>query len=272
MKDHHPLPQACHLDNPGGEAEALLLEARIKTLEQNGSEAMSPHDLKNGYTPAGIIRLLRGQIDFLRDNTPDAIHAKANLASGHNLERARLEKKGLELHLPESRKATPQASVEEIRLHLKHYAAINAKTQADKAKRWQDGLGRSWPLYMLRDEILRLENLLSKKEAEQAQANNKQKNEEPAMERNDENPPGGEDNGAARLFEQTSEIRAAISTLKSEQRETRKKYKKAIATLDQALEGIYHEYEDKQLLLFSDTPNLPEDVEALLAHPSIWPR
>ena len=123
---------------------------------------------------------------------------------------------------------------------------------------------------MLRDEILRLENLLSKKEAEQAQANNNKKTRNQPWNTTTKTP-GGRQQRPLDSLSKTSEIRAAISTLKSEQRETRKKYKKAIATLDQALEGIYHEYEDKQLLLFSDTPNLPEDVEALLAHPSIWP-
>ena len=83
------------------------------------------------------------------------------------------------------------------------------------------------------------------------------------------NPQGGETTGAAILFEQTSEIRAAIATLKSEQRETRKLYKKAIATLDQALAGIYNDYDDKQLRLFDETPNLPEEVEKLLAHPTV---
>ena len=75
--------KAGHLDTPGGgESEATLLEARIKTLEENGKEAMSPHDWQNGYSPAGLIRLLRGQIDFLRDNSPETLHAKANLATG----------------------------------------------------------------------------------------------------------------------------------------------------------------------------------------------
>lgn len=261
MKSHHPLPQAGHLDNPqGGESEARLLEARIKTLEELGEGAMSPHDLKNGYTPAGIIRLLRGQIDFLRDNSPETIHAKANLATGHNLERRRLEKKGLTTYLPISGQATNRSSLEEIRLHLDHFVRIQAKAQAENATSWQDGLGRSWALYLLRDELLRLEALYQ----------DKTKNTGPPMEDQEKtNPQGGETTGAAILFEQTSEIRAAISTLKSEQRETRKLYKKAIATLDQALASIYNDYDDKQLRLFDETPSLPDEVEKLLDHPTV---
>lgn len=266
MKDHHPLPQAGHLDNTqGGEAEARLLEARIKTLEQHGKEAMSPHDIRNGYTPEGVVRLLRGQIAYLRDNSPEAIHQKANIATGHNLERARLEKKGHAQTLPMSGQADKWSSLEEIGLHLEHFVRIQAKAQAEKAKTWQDGLGRSWPLYLLRDELLRLEALYQEKKNETP----KPKNTGPAMETETQNTPPGGDSGAVVLFEQTSEIRAAIATLKSEQRETRKLYKKAIATLDQALASIYNDYDDKQLRLFDETPNLPEEVEKLIAHPTV---
>ena len=261
MKSHHPLPQAGHIDTPGGgESEALLLKARIRTLEENGEAAMSPHDLQNGYSPAGIIRLLRGQIDFLRDTSEETMHAKANLATGHNLERARLERKGLTTYLPMSGQATDRSSLEEIKLHLDHFVRIQAKAQVEKANTWTDGLGRSWALYLLRDELLRLEALYQ----------DKTKNTGPPMQDEDKtNPQGGETTGAAILFEQTSEIRAAIATLKSEQRETRKLYKKAIATLDQSLAGIYNDYDDKQMRLFDETPNLPEEVEKLLAHPTV---
>ena len=53
-------------------------------------------------------------------------------------------------------------------------------------------------------------------------------------------PPNDEDgggDGAAKLFEQTSDIRRAMDFLRSEQRETRKRYKKALTTLEQGLAG-----------------------------------
>ena len=75
--------------------------------------------------------------------------------------------------------------------------------------------------------------------------------------------------GAAKLFEQTSDIRRAQAQLKSEQRETRKRYKKALAVLDSALTCIYDGFEDKQLKLFDEEPELPEEVTALIDHPSL---
>ena len=70
FKDHSkkaPPPSACHLDNPlGGAGEIQLLEARVKTLQVDGIEAMSSHDLRHGYTVQGIIGLLNKQIKHLR--------------------------------------------------------------------------------------------------------------------------------------------------------------------------------------------------------------
>ena len=58
-----PPPQALHLDNdPPGESDLMLLHSRMMTLKRHGVEAMSPHDIRNGYTPRDIIRLLLGQI------------------------------------------------------------------------------------------------------------------------------------------------------------------------------------------------------------------
>lgn len=258
-------PQACYLDNAaGGEGEALLLEARIKTLRQNGEKAMSPADLKNGYSPSSIIRLLEGQVLYLRDNSPETLHAKANLATGHNLERSRLQKKGFEIQLPRTGQADQFSSIEETSLHLEYFKKIKA-TLPTLAKTWLDGLGRSWPLFMLRDEISRLEILLNLKIKDQ---NENQKKEGLPMEHKKNNDPG-EANSAALLFEQTNDIRQAINTLKSEQRETRKAYKKAIATLELALEEIYQGFEDKQMLLFNEMPALAEEVKRLIEHPSI---
>ncbi len=70
LKDHSqkaPPPSACHLDNPqGGAGEIQLLEARVKTLEQDGLEAMSSHDLRHGYTVQEVIGILQRQIKHLR--------------------------------------------------------------------------------------------------------------------------------------------------------------------------------------------------------------
>ena len=87
------------------------------------------------------------------------------------------------------------------------------------------------------------------------------------MDDNIENSPGG--GSAALLFEQTNDIRQAANSLKSEQRETRKAYKKAIATLERGLEEIYQAFEDKQMLLFEELPALSDEVAKLIDHPSI---
>ena len=58
-----PPPQALHLDNdPPGVDDFMLLHSRMMTLKKHGVEAMSPHDIRNGYTPRDIIRLILGQI------------------------------------------------------------------------------------------------------------------------------------------------------------------------------------------------------------------
>tara|TARA_R110002167_G_scaffold162975_1_gene359630 strand:- start:811 stop:1065 length:255 start_codon:yes stop_codon:yes gene_type:complete len=77
-----PLPQASHLDDPFGEASAQLLEARIRTLEDHGKDAMSPMDIKNGYSPFDIMRFLDAQIAFIRDNSPNMIKIKKTKGGG----------------------------------------------------------------------------------------------------------------------------------------------------------------------------------------------
>ena len=58
-----PPPQALHVDHdpPGGE-DFMLLHGRMMTLKMHGIEAMSPHDIRNGYKPRDIIRLILGQL------------------------------------------------------------------------------------------------------------------------------------------------------------------------------------------------------------------
>ena len=224
---------------------------------------MSPADLKNGYSPDSIIRLLKGQVLYLRDKSPEALHAKANIATGHNLERSRLQKKGFQIQLPRTGQADQFSSIEEIELHLEYFKKIK-EIIPPGAKTWLDGLGRTWPLFMLRDELSRLEVLMDLKTKDQ---NENQKKEDPLMDDNIEKTPGG--GSAALLFEQTNDIRQAANSLKSEQRETRKAYKKAIATLELALEEIYQGFEDKQMLLFNEMPALAEEVKRLIEHPSI---
>ena len=52
-----------YLDNPdGGDQEIQLIKGRINTLRRYGEEAMSPHDIRNGYTPRGIIRMMTRQL------------------------------------------------------------------------------------------------------------------------------------------------------------------------------------------------------------------
>ena len=79
-----------------------------------------------------------------------------------------------------------------------------------------------------------------------------------------------EKTGAEKLFETTNDIRRAISTIKAEKRETNKRYKKATTTLEESLESIYDDYEDKQMLLFSENPpTLHPEVVKLIAPPSL---
>ena len=58
-----PPPQALYLDNvPGGDQEIALLTARLGTYKLDGEKAMSPHDIRNGYTPGCIIRMISRQL------------------------------------------------------------------------------------------------------------------------------------------------------------------------------------------------------------------
>ena len=58
-----PPPQALYLDNvPGGDPEIQLLYARLATYKMDGEKAMSPHDLRNGYSPKSIIRMMTRQL------------------------------------------------------------------------------------------------------------------------------------------------------------------------------------------------------------------
>ena len=58
-----PPPQALYMDNvPGGDPEIQLLYARLATYKMDGEKAMSPHDLRNGYSPKSIIRMMTRQL------------------------------------------------------------------------------------------------------------------------------------------------------------------------------------------------------------------
>jgi len=207
-----PPPQAGHLDNPqGGEGEAQLLEARIKTLKELGMDAMSPMDIKNGYSPHSIIKLLEGQIAFMRDQSPNILAMKEKI------------------------KKDQQAEIKRI--------------ARDKAKREAKNL----------EVVGRVIDITLDHIGGASQTQNKGTHMEQEQEKT----------GAEKLFEQTSEIRRAVATLKAEKRETNKRYKKAVATLEQALEGIYVNFEDKQMMLFAEEPELSEDVTQLLDHPSL---
>lgn len=67
-KKEESIPQAMFLDNPeGGNLEIRLLYARIETLKKDGEAAMSPGDLRNGYTPDGVVRMMTRQlVQFLK--------------------------------------------------------------------------------------------------------------------------------------------------------------------------------------------------------------
>lgn len=78
-----PLPQAMYLDNPeGGEQEMALLYARIETLKKHGEEAMSPHDIRNGYKPKTIIRMMTRQLHVMLG----AVYALKKEATGKDAE------------------------------------------------------------------------------------------------------------------------------------------------------------------------------------------
>ena len=72
------MPTAAHLDNArGGPTEMALLAARISTLQEHGEKAMSEHDLRNGFTVKGTIRLLSNQIEQMRKMTESSAHPPA---------------------------------------------------------------------------------------------------------------------------------------------------------------------------------------------------
>tara|TARA_Y100000593_G_scaffold87097_1_gene166979 strand:- start:124 stop:768 length:645 start_codon:yes stop_codon:yes gene_type:complete len=57
------IPQAMFLDNPeGGDLEIRLLYARIETLKEGGEKAMSPGDIKNGFSPDYIVLMMTRQL------------------------------------------------------------------------------------------------------------------------------------------------------------------------------------------------------------------
>ena len=60
---------ATHLDNADHPThlEVNLLKARLATIQKDGTKAMSEHDIRNGYKPQGIARLLRSQIKHLEN-------------------------------------------------------------------------------------------------------------------------------------------------------------------------------------------------------------
>lgn len=69
------MPTAAHLDNArGGPTEMALLAARISTLQVHGEEAMSAHDLRNGFSVKGTIRLLTNQLEQMRKMTDPSAH------------------------------------------------------------------------------------------------------------------------------------------------------------------------------------------------------
>ena len=192
MSKKRPPPSAAHLDNPeGGVAEIQLLQGRIKTLEKHGEEAMSEMDVRLGYKPEGIIRVLRDQIQHLKNQME------------------------------------PKQGDEMSEGHKASHENLSRGIDEEKIKETRERLA-SPP------------------------------NEE-----------GGGGDGAAILFEQTSDIRRAVASLRSEQRETRKRYKKAVTTLELALEGIYDSFEDKQMRLFDEEPQLSDEVQGLIEHPSL---
>ena len=202
MSKKRPPPSASHLDNPeGGVAEIQLLQGRIKTLEKHGQEAMSEIDLRLGYKPDGIIRLLHGQIQHLKNQMEPK--------QGNDMSEGR------------------DASHENLSRGVDEEKLAETKERITAKEKGDTGFA-----HLPEDR-------------------------------------GEGVDGAAKLFEQTSDIRRAIALLRSEQRETRKRYKKAITTLELAQDGIYDSFEDKQLRLFDEEPELSDEVTGLIEHPSL---
>ena len=252
-KSKAPPPSATHQDDPlGGVEQIAILEARMKTLEEHGEEAMSEHDLRFGYTPQSIIRLLKRQIVFLRRD--DEI--KASLAR-HREDEKRLNAKRL--------------------AKVKHQKQINEDekkmSEGSKGKKGVETL-----VDMKREGKAIDEARAASHESLTVPQDEKMKETRERISKLKKGGSGfvelpadvGEgSDGAAKLFEQTSDIRRAIGTLRSEQRETRKRYKVAITTLEDALEGIYDSFDDKQMRLFDEEPALGEEVQSLVDHPSL---
>jgi len=79
-----PAPQALHLDEPSGggpqQMQIDLLSARLQTIINHGREAMSPHDLKWGYSPEYIAKLLQTQILVMLRKRLEEVQAKGYAA------------------------------------------------------------------------------------------------------------------------------------------------------------------------------------------------
>lgn len=131
-----PPPSAGHLDNPpGGLEEAALLKARVRTLELDGEAAMSQHDLRNGYSPEGIIRLLNRQITQIQRSMNETNEAKES-APGRPEEKTKATPGGGALErlgkASEIRRAIflVRAQLKEIRKNAKDKITLLERAQA----------------------------------------------------------------------------------------------------------------------------------------------
>jgi len=68
------------------------LEARIKGLEERGMDAMNERDVRNGHTVEGIIKFLKGRLEFVKDNSPWAMKVRDERAK-HKLAEAKLRER-----------------------------------------------------------------------------------------------------------------------------------------------------------------------------------
>ena len=75
LKDCSMTSTATHLDNADNPTtlEIILLKARLATIRKDGVKAMSDHDIRNGYNPESIEKLLRSQIKHMEGKMTDEI-------------------------------------------------------------------------------------------------------------------------------------------------------------------------------------------------------
>ena len=71
-----PEPSSLHLDNPNpGKRDILLLQARLQTYEAHGQDALSPQEVREGFSSDHVIYRLTEKIQQLEEMNKPSTHS-----------------------------------------------------------------------------------------------------------------------------------------------------------------------------------------------------